>query len=49
MAMAVMEMVSAGEFLGMDFQKKKPQGVAGPVFKKTPVFGVQLPKLGLYL
>ncbi len=34
-------------FLGMGFQKKKyPRGVAGQVFKKTPVFGVRLPKLG---
>jgi hypothetical protein len=26
-------------------KKKYPQGVAGPLFEKTPVFGVRLPKL----
>jgi hypothetical protein len=47
MAMAAMKVVSAGGFSGVGFQKKKsPQGVAGPVFEKTPVLGVQRPKLG---
>jgi hypothetical protein len=39
MAMAAMGVVSAGGFLGMGFIKKKcPQGVAGLVLQKTPVF-----------
>jgi hypothetical protein len=46
MAMAAMEMVSAGGYWGWAFRKKYPQGVVGPVFKKTPVFGVRLTKLG---
>jgi hypothetical protein len=46
MAMAAMKVVSAGGFSGMGYPKKKyPQGVAGPLFEKTSVFGVQLPKL----
>jgi hypothetical protein len=46
MAMATMKVVSAWGFLGVGYRKKKyPQGVAGPVFEKTPVFGVRLPKL----
>ncbi len=46
MAMAAMKVVSAGGFMGVGCSKKKyPHGVVGPVFEKTPVFGVQLPKL----
>jgi hypothetical protein len=46
MAMAAMGVVSAWGFLGVGFLKKKsPQGVAGLVLQKTPVFRVGLPKL----
>jgi hypothetical protein len=46
MAMAAMKVVSAEGFSGMGYPKKNfPQGVAGPLFEKTPVFGVRLPKL----
>jgi hypothetical protein len=46
MAMAAMGVVFARGFSGVGYPKKKSQqGVAGVVFKKTPVFVVQLPKL----
>jgi hypothetical protein len=46
MAMAAMGMVAAGGFSGVGYPKKKyPQGVAGPVFEESPVFGVRRPKL----
>ncbi len=44
--MAAMKVVSAGGLSGVGYPKKKyPQGVVGPVFEETPVFGVRVPKL----
>jgi hypothetical protein len=46
MAMAAMNMVSAGVFLGVSFHLKRfPQGVAYVHCKKTPIFGSRRSKL----
>jgi hypothetical protein len=45
MAMAAMNMVSAGGFLGVRFHLRCPQGVASVLCKKTPIFGSRRSKL----
>ncbi len=46
MAMAAMNMVSAGGFLGVSFHLRRfPQGVASVFCKKTPIFGSRGSKL----
>ncbi len=46
MAMAVMNMVSAGGFSGVSFHFRRcPQGVASVLCKKIPIFGSRLSKL----
>ncbi len=46
MAMAAMNLVSAGGFSGVSFHLRGcPQGVARVLCKKTPIFGSQRSKL----
>jgi hypothetical protein len=46
MAMAAMNMVSTGGFSGVSFHlRRRPQGVASVLRKKTPIFGSRRSKL----